>query len=198
MSTTTASQRSVMAGSHPQSINKTLTTLATILELGVEYGMIDRNPAQGRRRRLRSVAPTRPWLDRADHIEALLRRCPCTRHERTGNSWAAACPDRDPDLRRTPDRRGTRTPLGGRRSPAARDRDQGGEDGRGRAEREHRAGTPRGARYTPPTTRFPRVGTRVRYQYRAALTARATFVGVSSRPLSSSRTPSLPNATWSR
>jgi len=56
----------------PSSINKTLTTLATILELGVEYGMIDRNPAQGRRRRLRSVAPTRPWLDRADHIEALL------------------------------------------------------------------------------------------------------------------------------
>jgi len=57
----------------PSSINKTLTTLATILELGVEYDLIDRNPAQGRRRRLRSVAPTRPWLDRADHIEALLR-----------------------------------------------------------------------------------------------------------------------------
>ncbi len=56
----------------PSSINKTLTTLATILELGVEYDLIDGNPAQGRRRRLRSVAPTRPWLDRADHIEALL------------------------------------------------------------------------------------------------------------------------------
>ena len=56
----------------PSSINKTLTTLATILELGVEYDLIDRNPAQGRRRRLRSAAPARPWLDRADHIEALL------------------------------------------------------------------------------------------------------------------------------
>ena len=38
----------------PSSINKTLTTLATILEVAVEYELIDRNPAQGRRRRLRS------------------------------------------------------------------------------------------------------------------------------------------------
>jgi integrase len=54
------------------SINKTLTTLAAIMAAAAEYGLIDRNPAHGRRRRLPSVAPRRSWLDRADHIEALL------------------------------------------------------------------------------------------------------------------------------
>ncbi len=54
------------------SINKTLMTLAAIMEAAVEYGLIDRNPARGRRRRLPTVAPRRSWLDRADHIAALL------------------------------------------------------------------------------------------------------------------------------
>jgi integrase len=54
------------------SINKTLTTLAAILEAAVEYELIGRNPARGRRRRLPAAAPRRTWLDRADHIAALL------------------------------------------------------------------------------------------------------------------------------
>lgn len=54
------------------SINKTLTTLAAILEAAVEYELIGRNPARGRRRRLPAVTPRRSWLDRADHIAALL------------------------------------------------------------------------------------------------------------------------------
>jgi integrase len=54
------------------SINKLLTTLATILEVAVEYGHIERNPAKGRRRRLASLEPRRTWIDRADHIVALL------------------------------------------------------------------------------------------------------------------------------
>jgi integrase len=54
------------------SINKTLATLAAILEVAEEYGHIKANPASGRRRRLRSVAPRRSSLDRADHIAALL------------------------------------------------------------------------------------------------------------------------------
>ncbi len=54
------------------SINKTLTTLASILEAAVEYELINRNTARGRRRRLPAVAPRRSWLDRADHIAALL------------------------------------------------------------------------------------------------------------------------------
>jgi hypothetical protein len=54
------------------SINMTLTTLAAVLELAVEYQLIDRNPAKGRRRRLPAVKPRRIWLDRADRIGALL------------------------------------------------------------------------------------------------------------------------------
>jgi hypothetical protein len=43
----------------PSSINKLLTTLAAILEVAVEYGYIERNPAKGKRRRLTSVVPRR-------------------------------------------------------------------------------------------------------------------------------------------
>jgi integrase len=49
-----------------------LTTLSSILEAAVEYELIQRNPARGRRRRLPAVSPRRSWLDRADHISALL------------------------------------------------------------------------------------------------------------------------------
>jgi integrase len=41
-------------------------------ELAVEYGLIARNPATGRRRRLPTSRPNRPWLDRTEHIRALL------------------------------------------------------------------------------------------------------------------------------
>ena len=54
------------------SINKCLTTLAAILDVAVEYGHIDRNPAVGKRRRLAAPPPRRTWLDRAAHIAALL------------------------------------------------------------------------------------------------------------------------------
>jgi len=54
------------------SINKMIATLAAILETAVEYELIDRNPAKGRKRRLPTVKPHRSWLDRADHITALL------------------------------------------------------------------------------------------------------------------------------
>jgi integrase len=53
-------------------INKTLSTLSAILELAVEYGHVDRNVAHGKRRRLPSTPPQRSFLDRADHIAALL------------------------------------------------------------------------------------------------------------------------------
>ncbi len=54
------------------SINKMLTTLAAILETAVEYELLARNPAKGRKRRLPAVTPARSWLDRAEHIGALL------------------------------------------------------------------------------------------------------------------------------
>ena len=54
------------------SINKTLTTLAAVLEVAVEYDLIAKNPAKGKRRRLPSAKPRRTWLDRAEHVVALL------------------------------------------------------------------------------------------------------------------------------
>jgi len=54
------------------SINKTLITLSQILEVAVEYELITRNPAKGKRRRLKATKPPAVWLDRAEHIQALL------------------------------------------------------------------------------------------------------------------------------
>jgi integrase len=54
------------------SINKTLVRLAQILEVAVEYGFIERNPARGRRRRLKVSKPVPVWLDSAEQIAALL------------------------------------------------------------------------------------------------------------------------------
>jgi integrase len=54
------------------SINKTITRLAQILEVAVERELIDRNPARGKRRRLKERKPERTWLDRAEQIVALL------------------------------------------------------------------------------------------------------------------------------
>lgn len=56
----------------PAVVNKTLTRLAQILEDAVEYGHIERNPARGRRRRLK-VDRSRPiYIDSAAHIATLL------------------------------------------------------------------------------------------------------------------------------
>jgi integrase len=56
----------------PGVINKTLTRLAQILEDAVEYGYLDRNPARGRRRRLK-VDRARPiYIDTAAQIAVLL------------------------------------------------------------------------------------------------------------------------------
>ncbi len=54
------------------SINKTITRLGQILEVAVEYGLIEANPAKGRRRRLKAQKTIPVWLDRAEHVEALL------------------------------------------------------------------------------------------------------------------------------
>jgi integrase len=56
----------------PSSINKTLSTLAAILDLARDYELIEQNPASGARRRLRTMRSQRVWLDRADHIRALV------------------------------------------------------------------------------------------------------------------------------
>jgi len=55
-----------------RSINMTLALLAQILEVAVEYGHLDRNPAAGRRRRLKATRPRPVHLDNAEHLAALL------------------------------------------------------------------------------------------------------------------------------
>jgi integrase len=54
------------------SINKTITRLAQILEVAVEYELLSRNPAKGKRRRVKAPRPAPVWLDRAEHIGALV------------------------------------------------------------------------------------------------------------------------------
>jgi integrase len=59
-------------GLSPASINKAITLLAQVLEVAVEYELISRNPAKGRRRRLKADRPAPVWLDSAEQIAALL------------------------------------------------------------------------------------------------------------------------------
>ena len=54
------------------SINKTIQRLAQILDVAVERELIDRNPARGKRRRLKQRKPVRTTLDRAERMEALV------------------------------------------------------------------------------------------------------------------------------
>jgi integrase len=53
------------------SINKLIRLLAAILEQAVEYGYLDRNPAQGRKRLLRESKPSRSYLQ-PEQVAALL------------------------------------------------------------------------------------------------------------------------------
>jgi integrase len=59
----------------PNSINKTIEVLQSILAMAVEYGHLATNPAAGRRRRLK-LPPRRPvHLDTAEQIVGLLDAC---------------------------------------------------------------------------------------------------------------------------
>jgi hypothetical protein len=46
----------------PGQINKTLTRLAQILGEALEYALIDRNPAYGKRRRVKASRPPQTWV----------------------------------------------------------------------------------------------------------------------------------------
>lgn len=54
------------------SINKTLKLLSKIMDVAVERELVARNPAAGRRRRVRVRAPQRSYLDTGGQIAALL------------------------------------------------------------------------------------------------------------------------------
>lgn len=53
------------------SINKTLKTLAQVLDDAVEFGHLDANPARGKRRRLKAAKPRRTWLE-LNQVQAVL------------------------------------------------------------------------------------------------------------------------------
>jgi integrase len=58
----------------PGQVNQTIETLAQILEAAQEYGILDpnqRNPARGRRRRMREPKPQRSWVE-AEQLPSLL------------------------------------------------------------------------------------------------------------------------------
>ena len=57
------------------SINKTLKLLQWVLSIAVEYEHIDRNPAEGRRRRLPEPQHAPAHLDTVEQIQALLDAC---------------------------------------------------------------------------------------------------------------------------
>jgi hypothetical protein len=80
------------------SIKKTITRLAQILELAVEYELIDRNPAKGKGRRVKASKPAPVWLDRSQHIAALLdaageldRDARADRQVPRARSWRRSC-----------------------------------------------------------------------------------------------------------
>ena len=53
------------------SINKTLKTLAQVLDDAIEFGYLDSNPARGKRRRLKTTRPRRTWLE-IHEVQAVL------------------------------------------------------------------------------------------------------------------------------
>lgn len=72
----------------PTSVNKTLKRLAQILDLAIEYGYLQSNPARGRRRRAKAVAPRRTYLE-TEQVLAVLDAAgeldrEATRYKQTG------------------------------------------------------------------------------------------------------------------
>lgn len=72
------------------SCNRLVQVLAAVLEDAVEYDLIPRNPAAGKRRRLPATRPRRTYLDRADHIAALLDAAAELDRERRGVPYRRA------------------------------------------------------------------------------------------------------------
>jgi integrase len=58
-------------GLSANSINHVLSDLSQVLETAVEYSLISQNPASGKRRRLKSTRPNRPWIE-PEQLGALL------------------------------------------------------------------------------------------------------------------------------
>ncbi len=76
----------------PGSWNKLVRILALILDLALEYEIIDRNVARAKGRRAKAIAPARTYLDSAPAIAALL--------DAAGELDQQSTPARQPGIRR--------------------------------------------------------------------------------------------------
>ena len=85
------------------SINRTIATLAAVLDAAVEYGHLASNPARGKRRRLKASKPRRGWLE-LDEVRSILRGV-------LGRTEGDAVHD---DFGRSPGRGNARASLAGR------------------------------------------------------------------------------------
>ena len=72
----------------PGSVNKVLSTLGSICERGVDYGLIARNPVRGRL--LKVKQERRSYLDRPEHIAALLDAASTLDEEGQAKPWRRA------------------------------------------------------------------------------------------------------------
>jgi integrase len=61
--------------------------LAAVIADAAEYGLIDRNPAASKKRRLPTTKPRRTYLDNAEHIAALLDAAGQLDRERSGAAY---------------------------------------------------------------------------------------------------------------
>jgi integrase len=57
----------------PRTINMTVVLLSQVMGVAVERELIVRNPAKGKGRRVKERKPSKPYLENAEQIEALLR-----------------------------------------------------------------------------------------------------------------------------
>ena len=87
------------------SINKTIRLLAVILELAVEYGYVDRNPAQGRKRLLKESKPSRSYLQ-PEQVAALLDGAGEAGQRGQIGRWSTPPAAGSPDPGRSADQRG--------------------------------------------------------------------------------------------
>lgn len=55
----------------PNAVNKTIVRLAQVMEVAVEYGHTERNPAKGKRRRAKVTEPRRTWVE-PEQLRALI------------------------------------------------------------------------------------------------------------------------------
>ena len=114
----------------PTSINKTITRLAQILEVACEYGLVDKNPAKGRHRKVKASKPAPVWLDRAEHLRALPGRGWPARPAGSSRwpAYTATGAAVDAPVRRLEDRRAARAAMEGCRSDGRAGHRARGED----------------------------------------------------------------------